>query len=163
MHIPHEKPLLDFIRLIYSWIQYELSLGFECHYIHRSESCSHELSTRFSEDALQLRLPRLSASQLLELRWQPAGVFFHLLLVCPPCKGFVVRTSSGQRVDSSHADAFLGEVSGESGVMNLLHVLLDFSFGVLQQVCLTLKQEMETMEAPQNDQNSFIFFALSHP
>lgn len=130
-HIPHKEQLLDFC--IYSWIQYGLSLGFKPHYIHLSES-------RPSEDA-----------HLVELRWWLAGIFFHLLVVCSLCEGFVVLSSPGEGVDPPHPDALLGEVSGQSGVVDLLHVLLDFSFGVLQQVRLTLKQEIGKLDVPQND------------
>lgn len=121
---------------------------------------SSESSARYSEEALQNSDGARAAPDLLELRGRPAGVFFHRLLVWPPREGFVVRTSAGEGVDSPHADAFLGEVSGEGGVVNLLHVLLDFGLGVLQQVRLTLKQETETMEALQNGQNSFTFIYL---
>lgn len=61
-------------------------------------------------------------------------------------------------MDPPHPDALLGEVSGQSSVVDLLHVLLDFSFGVLQQVRLTLKQEMGKLDVPQNDQNRTIYF-----
>lgn len=94
----------------------------------------------------------------MELRWWFAGILFHLLVVCSLCEGFVVLTSPGEGVDPPHPDALLGEVSGQSGVVDLLHVLLDFSFGVLQQVRLTLKQEMGKLDVPQNDQNRLIYF-----
>lgn len=132
-YIPHEKQLLDFC--IYSWIQYELSLGFKPHNIHLSEPrSSAELWASFWR--------RISETHSLELRrrWF-AGVFSHLLVVRSLCEGFVVLTSPGQGVHPPHPDVLLGQVSGQSSVVNLLHVLLDFSFGVLQQVCLTLKQK----------------------
>lgn len=138
-HIPHKEQLLDFC--IYSWIQYRLSLGFKPHYIHPSE--------RPSEDA-----------HLVELRWWFAGIFFRLLVVCSLCEGFVVLTSSGEGVDPPHPDALLGEVSGQSSVVDLLHVLLDFSFGVLQQVRLTLKEEMGKLDVPQNDQKRLLYFSV---
>lgn len=113
------------------------------------------LDLGFSEDAHHLQLPHASDTDLLE---QFATVFFHLLVICSFYEGFVILTSSGERLDPSHANTLLGEVAGQSSIMNLLHVLLDFSFGVLQQVCLTLKQETDTMEALQNNPNRFNYF-----
>lgn len=110
---------------------------------------------------------RASETESLELRRRRfAGVFSHLLVVRSLCEGFVVLASAGQGVDPSHPDVLLGEVSGQSSVVNLLHVLLDFSFGVLQQVCLTLKQEMERSDGPPNGQNGrthFLSFIISFP
>lgn len=99
------------------------------------------LTTFISLSPVHLRRSRRPSedAHLVELRWWFAGIFFHLLVVCSLCEGFVVRTSPGEGVHPPHPDALLGEVSSQSSVVDLLHVLLDFSFGVLQQVRLTLK------------------------
>ncbi len=57
-------------------------------------------------------------------------------------RGFVILTSSRLGADSSHPCAFLGEVSSQSSIVDLLHVLLDFSFGMLQKVSLTLREKI---------------------
>lgn len=47
-------------------------------------------------------------------------------------------------VDSSYSQTLLGEVSSQSSIVNLLHVLMDFGFGVFQQVSLTLREEIRS-------------------
>lgn len=55
--------------------------------------------------------------------------------------GLVILASSCLGADSSHSWTLLGEVSSQSSIVDLLHVLLDFSFGVLQPVSLTLREK----------------------
>lgn len=80
---------------------------------------------------------------LKQLRWQ-----FVLLLLARPShyqasSGSIVVTSPRLRADPLHAHALLGEVPGQSCVVDLLHVLLHLGFGVLQQVGLTLGERQE--------------------
>lgn len=73
-----------------------------------------------------------------QLRWQFGGVLLRLLVICSRCRGssssrcgFVILTSSCLGAHSSHSETLLGEVSSQSSIVNLLHVLLDFSFDML--------------------------------
>lgn len=52
--------------------------------------------------------------------------------------GFVILTSSCLGAYSFHSYAFFAEVSSQSGIMDLLHVLLYFSLGTFQKVSLAL-------------------------
>lgn len=107
----------------------------EPHYIHPSQSRPSERRAPFQKTLLSCSHQAGAAPKLPERRWRLLSFGARL----PALRR--VLTFSGERVGPSHAGAFLGEVSGESGVVNLLHVLLDFSFGVLQQVRLTLGAE----------------------
>ena len=72
----------------------------------------------------------LGMSSVIFLLWGPSSA----------CVGFVILASPCLGADSSHPCTLLGEVSSQSRIVDLLHVLLDFSFGVLQQVSLTLRE-----------------------
>lgn len=68
--------------------------------------------------------------------------------ICSLCRGssssgggLLILASPRLGADSFHSDALLGEVSRQRSIVDLLHVLLDFSFGVFQQVSLTLRKK----------------------
>lgn len=105
-------------------------------YIHRLCCC-----TRFRTHVTVLNVRE--EGSLKRLRRQ-----FVLLLLARPrhygaSSGSVVVTSPRLRADPLHAHALLGEVPGQSRVVDLLHVLLHLGFGVLQQVGLTLGERQE--------------------
>lgn len=166
-HFAHEKRLIDTC-CIYSW-HYSTAWTLKSSYVHLPSviylllllllQLSVVTGGRWVEGGwvlktftfIGLHSPLLKHTALAigssqQLRRQFGGVLSHLLLVCSLRRGpsgTLVLTSSRLGADSSHSHAVLDEVSRQSSVVDLLHVLLDLGFGVLQQVGLTLRGEME--------------------
>lgn len=124
---------------IYSLKQYKLNLGFESYYIHLIILILRSPVLRWHSWTTLA----LSTSFTVMLFWilLKSDINLVICLLYRPTSStcvVVIVVLTGLGAHSFQPYSVLGEVSRQSGVVHLLHVLLNFRFGVFEQIGLTL-------------------------